>query len=331
MYPQDGKEAMKAIRVNKNGGSDVLSVEELPTPQAADGQLLVKLAASGVNYIDTYQRSGLYKLPLPFTLGLEGAGVVEAVGKGVTAHKVGDRVAWTGVQGSYAEYVAVPADRAVPVPEGMDTQQAAAIMLQGLTAHYLCKDTYKVQKGDWVLIHAGAGGMGLLLTQMCKALGATVITTVSTEDKAGLSRGAGADHVILYTQKDFEEEVNRIAGKNKLAVVYDAVGKTTFEKGLNLLRLRGMMVLYGQASGPVDPVDLGTLNAKGSLYVTRPGLFHYIATHEELMMRANDVLGQVSRGELDVRIGKTFPLTEAKAAHDDLEGRRTTGKVLLIP
>ena len=322
---------MKAIRVNQNGGSDVLSLEDLPTPKAAEGQILVKLDAIGVNYIDTYQRSGLYKLPLPFTLGLEGAGVVEAVGQDVSAHKVGDRVAWTGVQGSYAEYVVVPADRAVPVPQGMDTQQAAAIMLQGLTAHYLCRDTYQVQPGNWVLIHAGAGGMGLLLTQMCKALGATVITTVSTEEKAQLSRGAGADHVILYTQQDFEAEVNRIAGKNKLAVVYDAVGKTTFEKGLNLLRLRGMMVLYGQASGPVDPVDLGTLNAKGSLYVTRPGLFHYIATHEELMQRAGDVLGQVSRGELDVRIGKTFPLAEAKAAHDDLQGRRTTGKVLLIP
>lgn len=322
---------MKAIRVNKTGGSEVLSYEDVPNPTAGEGQLLVKLDGCGVNYIDTYQRSGQYPLEVPFTLGLEGAGVVESVGNGASGFKAGDRVAWTGIPGSYAEYNTVPADRAVPVPDGMDKNLAAGIMLQGLTAHYLCNDTYKVQNGDWVLIHAGAGGMGLLLTQMCKTLGANIITTVSTEEKAELSRGAGSDHVILYTSQDFEEEVNRIAGKNQLAVVYDAVGKTTFDKGLNVLRMRGIMVLYGAASGPVPPVDLGTLNAKGSLYVTRPGLFHYIDTHDDLMARAGDVLGQVSSGKLDVRIGKTFPLSEAKAAHDDLEGRRTTGKVLLIP
>ena len=322
---------MKSIVIEKTGGSDVMQYKDVPTPTPGPGQLLVKLDACGVNYVDVYQRMGIYQLKMPFTAGSEGAGTVEAAGPDVKGFRKGAPVAWTGVQGAYTEYQLVPAERAVAVPKGMDTRTAAATMLQGLTAHYLCRDTYPVKKGEWVLIHAGAGGVGLLLIQMCHQLGAKVITTVSTEEKAKLAKGAGADHVILYTKQDFEAEVNRIAGKNALSVVYDSVGSTTFAKGLNLLRLRGLMALYGQSSGVVPPLDLGILNAKGSLYITRPGLFHHIPTREMLLKRARAVLGMVRDGKLKIRIGATFPLAQAKAAHDDLEGRRTTGKVLLIP
>ena len=322
---------MKAIRVNQPGGPDVLSLEDIDTPTPGEGQLLVKLDAAGLNFIDCYQRSGLYNMEFPLTLGNEGAGVVEAVGPGVSGFAPGDNVAYTGVLGAYAEYTLLPAARAVKVPSGMDNKQAAAIMLQGLTAHYLCRDTYKIEQGSKCLIHAGAGGVGLLLIQMCKMFGAEVFTTVSTDEKVALAKEAGADHVIKYTETDFEEAVNAAAGKNALDVVYDSVAKTTFHKGLNLLRPRGTMVLYGQSSGPVDPIDPNILNPKGSLYLTRPSLVHYIGPRAELDARATDVMTWVASGKLNVRIGAEFPLAEAKAAHEALEGRKTTGKVLLIP
>ncbi len=308
-----------------------MQYEDTETPQPGEGELLIKLEAIGVNYIDTYQRSGLYPMPSPFTPGNEGAGTVEAVGDGVSDFAAGDKVGYTGVVGAYAEYAIVPAAKAVRCPAGIDTQAAAAVLLQGMTAHYLSHDTYPLKSGDWCLVHAGAGGVGLLLIQMAKQLGANVIATVSTDEKAALAKGAGADHVILYTQQDFEEETLKIVGDRKVDVVYDAVAKTTFDKGLNVLRLRGMMVLYGQSSGPVPPFELNTLAGKGSLFVTRPSLVSHTATREELEKRAGAVLEMVSSGKLDVRIGATFPLAEAKAAHDALEGRRTTGKVLLLP
>ncbi len=322
---------MKAIRVHEAGGSDVLKYEDIPTPEPGAGQLLVKLEAAGLNFMDTYQRSGLYPMKYPFILGAEGAGTVEALGDGVTGFAVGDKVTFTGVQGAYAEFTLLPAERTVKLPSGMDTKQAAAVFLQGLTAHYLAYDTYPLKKGETCLVHAGAGGVGLLLIQIAKARGATVISTVSTEEKAALAREAGADHVILYTQQDFEEETKKFMGDKKLDVVYDAVAKTTFDKGLNLLRPRGLMVLYGQSSGPVPPFELNTLNPKGSLYVTRPSLAHYITTRAELLARADDLLGMVTSGKLNVRIGATYPLADAKKAHDALEGRQTTGKVLLLP
>ena len=322
---------MKAIRIHTHGPSDVMKLEDMPTPQPGQGQLLVKLAAIGLNYVDTYQRSGLYKMELPFTPGSEGAGVVEAVGPGVSGVAKGDRVAYTGVLGAYAEYTLLPADRAVKVPAGMDTKLGAAIMLQGLTAHYLCKDSYPLKKGDACLVHAGAGGVGLLLIQMCRMIGATIVATVSTEDKAKLAKEAGADHVILYTKEDFEEASKKFLGNRKFDVIYDSVAKTTFEKGLNLLRPRGLMVLYGQSSGPLGPFDLGQLAAKGSLFLTRPTLVSYIAARKDLEDRASAVMNMVSSGKLKVRIGATFPLAQAKQSHDALEGRKTTGKVLLIP
>jgi NADPH2:quinone reductase len=322
---------MKAIRIHQSGPSSVMQLEEVPTPTPGEGQLLVKLAAAGLNFIDTYQRSGLYKMELPFTPGNEGAGVVEAVGAGVSGFAKGDRVCYTGVLGAYAEYTLLPAARTIKMPAGMDLKMGAAIMLQGLTAHYLCKDSYPLKKGDACLIHAGAGGVGLLLIQMCKMIGATVLTTVSTDEKAKLAKEAGADHVILYTKDDFEEATRKIMGDRKLDVVYDSVAKTTFDKGLNLLRPRGTMVLYGASSGPVPPLDLQVLNTKGSLYVTRPSLVHHIGTRQELESRTNEVLGWVASGKLKVRIGAEFPLAQAKDAHDALEGRQTTGKVLLIP
>jgi NADPH2:quinone reductase len=322
---------MKAIRITAHGGSDALKLEELPTPTPGPGQLLVKLAAAGLNYMDTYQRSGMYKIPLPFTLGAEGAGTVAALGAGVTGFKAGDPVAYTGVPGAYAEYTLLPADRAVKVPPGMDLKTAAAIMLQGMTAHYLVSDTYPLKQGDWCLVHAGAGGVGLLLIQMAKMRGATVVTTVSTAEKAKLAKDAGADHVVLYSQVDFEAETKKIVGERGLDVVYDSVAKDTFDKGLNLLRRRGLMVLYGASSGPVPPLDLQVLNTKGSLFVTRPSLVHHIFTRAELEARAADVMNWVLSGKLKVRIGATFPLAQAKQAHDALEGRKTTGKVLLLP
>jgi NADPH:quinone reductase len=322
---------MKAIRITTPGASDVMKLEEIPTPKPGKGELLVKLAAAGLNFIDTYQRSGLYKLPTPFTPGNEGAGTIDALGEGVTGFKAGDPVAYTGVVGAYAEYALIPAARAVKVPAGMDLKQAASIMLQGMTAHYLACDSYPLKKGDWCLVHAGAGGVGLLLIQMAKMRGATVVTTVSTPDKAKLAKEAGADHVVMYTKVDFEAETKKIVGDRGLDVVYDAVGKDTFDKGLNLLRRRGLMVLYGASSGPVPPMDLQILNAKGSLFLQRPSLVHHIFTREELEARAGEVMGWVTSGKLKVRIGATYPLAQAKQAHDDLEGRKTTGKVLILP
>ena len=324
-------EFMKAIRVNQNGGSETLSLEDIPNPNPAEGELLVHLEAAGVNFIDTYQRSGLYPIPLPFTLGVEGAGRVEALGDGAEGFQAGDTVTWSGILGAYAEKAVIPAARAVRVPEGLDGKTAAAVLLQGMTAHYLCHDTYPLKAGEWALVHAAAGGVGLLLTQMCKMLGAKVIGTVSTDEKARLAKEAGADEVILYTRQDFETETMRITGNAGVSVVYDAVAATTFEKGLNVLRPRGYMALYGQSSGKVDPIDPAILAEKGSLFLTRPTLVNYTTTRDELTARAGAVMGMVRDGKLNVRIGETFPLAEAKAAHDALEGRRTTGKVLLIP
>jgi len=322
---------MRAIRVNQYGGPEALAWEEQPTPKPEAGQALVRLEAVGVNYIDIYQRTGLYKVPLPFTLGLEGAGVVEAVGSGVSEVRVGERVAYQGIQGSYATHAVVPAARLVALPAGLDARIGAAAMLQGMTAHYLVHDTYPLKPGETALVHAAAGGVGLLLIQMAKRLGARVLGTVSTPEKARLAKEAGADEVIQYTTEDFEAAVKRLTGGRGVQVVYDSVGKTTFERSLNVLAPRGMLVLYGQASGPVPPVDLGILAGKGSLYVTRPTLGHYVATREELLRRAGQVLGWVRAGDLKLRIEHTFPLAEAAEAHRALEGRKTTGKVLLIP
>jgi NADPH2:quinone reductase len=322
---------VKAIRVHAVGGPDVLRYEETPVPTAGPGQALIEIEAAGVNFIDVYQRAGLYKLETPFTLGQEGAGTVAAVGSGVTQVKPGDRVAYTSVLGSYAEFAAVPAERLVMLPPGVSARQGAAVMLQGLTAHYLATSTYPLKPGDVCLVHAAAGGVGLLLCQMAKLRGATVIGTVSTEAKAELARGAGADHVILYTNQDFEAEVKRITNGAGLQVVYDSVGRTTFEKSLNSLARRGMLVLFGQSSGPVGPFDPQVLNQKGSLYLTRPTLFHYIATREELISRAGEVLGWVATGSLRLRIDREYPLVEAAAAHRSLEARETSGKLLLLP
>ncbi len=322
---------MRAIRVHEYGGPEAMRLEELPTPKPGEGQALVRIEAAGLNYIDTYQRSGAYKGQLPLPLGLEGAGVVEAVGSGVTTVRAGDRVAWTGVPGSYATYNVVPADRLVTLPAGVDSRAGASAMLQGMTAHYLAHSTYPLKPGDGCLVHAAAGGVGLLLCQMARRAGARVIGTVSTEEKAKLAREAGAHDVILYSHQDFEAEVKRLTGGKGLQVVYDAVGRDTFEKSLNCLATRGYMVLYGAASGPVSPLDPQVLNTKGSLFLTRPSLFHYIATRDDLVRRAGDVLGWIQKGELKIRIGATFPLAEAAQAHRDLEGRKTTGKVLLIP
>jgi len=304
---------------------------ELPLPQPKPNEALVKLAAAGVNFIDVYHREGRYKVPLPFVLGQEGAGVVTAVGTEVRSIKTGDHVAWAGLLGAYAEYDAVPADRLVPIPAGVTDQQAAAAMLQGMTAHYLCHDTYALKRGDTALVHAAAGGVGLLLTQMAHNIGARVIATVSTEEKSKLARAAGADEIIFYTQSDFEAETKRLTGGKGVDVVYDSVGKTTFEKGLNILRPRGMMVLFGGTSGPVPPLDLIVLSQKGSLFVTRPTLGHYTITRDELMSRAGAVFGMIAAGKLKLRIEHIYPLAQAQQAHRDLEGRKTTGKLLLIP
>jgi NADPH:quinone reductase len=322
---------MKAIQIKQVGGPEVMEVAELPVPQPKAGQAVVKLAASGVNFIDVYLREGRYKSPLPFVLGQEGAGVVTAAGADANQVKVGDRVAWTGVPGSYAEYAAVPADRLVPIPRGVSDDQAAAAMLQGMTAHYLSHDTYPLKKGETALVHAAAGGVGLLLVQMAYNIGARVIATVSTKEKAKLAREAGADEVILYAQADFEAEAKRLTSGKGVDVVYDSVGKTTFDRGLNILRPRGMMVLFGGSSGAVPPFDLVALSQKGSLYVTRPTLANYITTREELMARSGAVFGMIAAGKLKLRIEHRYALAEAQRAHRDLEGRKTTGKLLLIP
>jgi NADPH:quinone reductase len=328
---RESKASMKAIQVKQAGGPEAMELADLPVPQPKANEAVVKLAASGVNFIDVYFREGRYKAALPLVLGQEGAGVVTAVGAETKSVKVGDRVAWTAVHGSYAEYAAVPADRLVPIPQGVSDHQAASVMLQGMTAHYLSHDTYPLKQGETVLVHAAAGGVGLLLVQMAHNIGARVIATVSTEEKAKLARGAGAHEVILYTQSDFEVETKRLTGGKGVDVVYDSVGKTTFDKGLNILRTRGMMVLFGGSSGPVPPVDLLVLAHKGSLYATRPTLAHYIATREELVARSGAVFSMVAAGKLKLRIEHTYPLAEVQRAHRDLEGRNTTGKLLLIP
>jgi NADPH2:quinone reductase len=323
---------MKAIRVHQYGGAEALQYEDVPKPTPAAGDVLLAVKVAGVNFLDVYQRKGVYKgIALPFTAGSEAAGVVESVGEGVTEFKAGDRVAYASQLGSYAEYAVVPAAKLVPVPNAISHNAAAAAMLQGMTAHYLAKSTYPIQKGDTVLVHAGAGGVGLLLTQIAKRLGATVITTVSTAEKAKLSHDAGADHVILYTEQNFETEVKKITNGKGVAAVYDSVGKTTFDGSLNSLRPRGMMVLYGAASGPVPPFELQTLNVKGSIFITRPSLVHYIATRDELLMRSADVLGWIADGTLKLRIEHIYSLKDAPQAHRDLEDRKTTGKLLIIP
>jgi NADPH2:quinone reductase len=322
---------MKAIRVHAPGGPEALRYEDVEQPVPGSGQVLVKIEAAGVNFVDVYQRTGHYKVPVPFTLGQEGAGSVTAVGPGVTDPKVGDRVAYATVLGAYAEYAVVPADRVVVLPDGVSVKQGAAAMLQGLTAHYLATSTYTLKPGDACVVHAAAGGVGLLLCQIAKLRGARVLGTVSTREKATLARGAGADEVILYTEQDFESEVKRLTSGAGVQVVYDSVGKTTFEKGLSCLARRGMMVLYGQSSGPVGPFDPQVLNQKGSLFLTRPTIVHYIATRAELVARAGDLLGWIQRGRLNVRIDRELPLAQAAEAHRLLEARKTTGKVLLIP
>ena len=327
---------MKAIQIKQTGGPEVMELVDLPVPQAKANEAVVKIAAAGVNFIDVYNREGRYKAPLPLVLGQEAAGVVSAVGSDVRDVKVGDRVAYTMSLGSYAEYAAVAADRLVKIPAGVGDRDAAAAMLQGMTAHYLSHDTYPLKKGETALVHAAAGGVGLLLVQMAHNFGARVIATVSTEEKAALARAAGAEDVILYTQADFEAETKRmIAGKSGggkgVDVVYDSVGKTTFDKGLNLLRPRGMMVLYGGSSGAVAPLDPLVLTQKGSIFLTRPSLGNYIATAAELQQRAGAVFGMIRDGKLKLRIEHVYPLAEAQSAHRDLEGRKTTGKLLLLP
>ncbi len=322
---------MKAVRVHTPGGPDVLKYEDVPEPQPKAGEAIVRIDAAGLNYVDVYYRSGLYKAELPMTLGLEAGGTVTAVGPNVTEVKVGDKVAYTGVAGAYAQYAAVPAQRLVVLPASVSTRQGAAAMLQGMTAHYLACSTYPLKKGDTCLVHAAAGGVGLLLCQIAKMRGARVIGTVSTEEKAKLAREAGADEVILYTKQDFEAEVKRLTSGKGVQVVYDSVGKTTFDKGFNCLALRGLMVLYGQSSGPLGPFDPQVLNAKGSLFLTRPSLVHHVATRDELLARAGDVLGWIRDGKLRLRTEFEFALKDAAEAHRALEGRKTTGKVLLIP
>ena len=322
---------MKAIRVHTPGGAEALRYEDVPTPTPGAGQALVKIEAAGLNFIDIYMRTGLYKNPLPFTPGQEGAGSVEAVGPNVSEVKVGDRVAYTGVTGAYAAYAIVPSARLVKLPEGTDARTGAAAMLQGMTAHYLAHSTYPLKASDTALVHAAAGGVGLLLVQMAKRGGARVFGTVSTEAKAKLAKEAGADEVIRYTEQDFEAEMKRLTNGRGVEVVYDSVGKTTFEKSLNCLVPRGYLVLYGQSSGPVPAFDLAQLGAKGSLFITRPTLGHYTLTREELLQRSGDVLGWIRSGQLKLRIEQTFPLSDAAEAHQRLEGRLTTGKLLLIP
>ena len=322
---------MKAIQVKQTGGPEVMELVELPVPQPKANEAVVKLAASGVNFVDVYHREGRYKVALPFTPGQEGAGTVTAVGADVSSIRVGDRVAWSHLLGSYAEYQAIAADRLVPIPVGISDQQAAGAMLQGMTAHYLAYDTYPLKRGETALLHAAAGGVGLLLVQMAHNLGARVIATVSTEEKATLARDAGADEIILYSETDFETETKQMTGGKGVDVVYDSVGKTTFEKGLNLLRPRGMMVLFGGSSGAVPALDPITLTQKGSLYLTRPSLGNYIATREELVSRSGAVFAMMAAGKLKLRIEHIYPLAEAQRAHRELEGRKTTGKLLLIP
>ncbi len=322
---------MHAIRVHETGGPEVLRYEEIPTPEPKEGQARVKIEAAGVNFIDIYLRTGQYKATLPMTLGQEAAGVVDAVGPGVTEVKVGDRVAFAPDQAAYADYAVVPAWKLAPVPEGVDLKLAAAVMLQGMTAHYLSHSTYPVKQGDTALVHAAAGGVGGLLVQMVKRRGGRVIATVSNEEKAQEAREAGADEIILYAQTDFAPETKRLTGGQGVNVVYDSVGKDTFAGSLDSLRRRGYLVLYGQSSGAVAPLDPQVLNAKGSLFLTRPTLGHYVADRSELLSRTNDLFSWIAAGELNVRIAATYPLSQAAEAQRFVESRRAKGKVLLIP
>ncbi|MDK1009488.1 MAG: quinone oxidoreductase [Actinomycetota bacterium] len=322
---------MKAIVVSAPGGPDQLALTDVPDPLPGNDEILVSVIAAGLNFIDTYHRSGLYPMEMPFTPGLEGAGTVLAVGPGVTQYQPGDAVCWTWAIGSYAEKVVIPADQAIPLPEDVAPTVAAALLLQGITAHYLATDTFPLKEDDRCLIHAGAGGVGLLLTQIAKMAGAEVFTTVGSKEKAELSTGAGADHVILYNETDFKEEVEEIAGPGAIDVVYDGVGAATFLKGLDLLRARGMLVTFGNASGPPPEISPLILAGKGSLFLTRPTMAHYTATRQELLSRTTDLFDWVSEGRLDVRIGAEFALADAAEAHRALEGRSTTGKVLIRP
>jgi NADPH:quinone reductase len=320
---------MKSVQVEHPGGPDQMRLVEVRTPTPGADQALVRIAVSGVNFIDVYFRTGLYKADLPVTLGSEAAGTVEAVGPGVTDVRPGDRVAYAMVRGSYAEYALVPAAQLVKIPDGVDLTSAAAAMLQGMTAHYLTHSTYPLKGGETVLVHAAAGGAGRLIVQMARMRGARVLGTVSTEDKARIARDAGVDEVIRYTEQDFEEEARRLTNGRGVDVVYDSVGKTTFDKSLSSLRPRGLLALFGQSSGSVPPVDPSVLVGKGSLYLTRPSLAHYVATRDELLWRAGDVLNAVQSGTLTLRIDRTYPLADAAEAHRDLESRRTAGKLLL--
>ncbi|MDG2251549.1 MAG: quinone oxidoreductase [Gammaproteobacteria bacterium] len=322
---------MKAVRVREYGGPEAMSYDEVDIPSIGENDVLVKIEASGINYIDTYQRSGLYQIPLPATLGLEAAGTVTEIGLNVSSFQSGDRVAYTSVPGAYADYAVVPDEKLVKLPEGVDFSQGAAAMLQGCTAHYLCKSTYEVKAGDRCLIHAAAGGVGLLLIQMVKNAGGFVIGTVSTEEKANLAKSAGADEVILYSEQNFETEVKRITEGAGVNVVYDSVGKSTFQKSIDCLSKLGYMVLYGNASGPVTEFNPATLGPKGSLFLTRPTLFDYTANRESLDWRTSDIFNWIAEGSLNLRVEHFYALADAQQAHKDLEGRKTTGKIILTP
>lgn len=320
---------MRAVLVQRNGGPDVLLPTEVDPPEPGAGQILVDVAAAGVNFIDIYHREGRYPVPTPFVLGLEGAGTVRAVGAGADGVDVGDRVAWKHGLGSYAEQVVIPAEEAIPVPDGVDLDVAAAVVLQGLTAQYLATSTYAVQPGDWVVVHAAAGGVGALLTQIVKLRGGNVLATVSTPEKAEVARAAGADEIASY--EEFADRARELTGSAGVACVYDGVGRTTFDSSLDALRIRGMMALFGAASGPVPPVDPQVLNSKGSLFLTRPTLAHYTRDRAELMGRTTELMDWIATGRLDVRIGHRYALDQARQAHEDLQGRRTIGKALILP
>ncbi|MFL5309391.1 MAG: quinone oxidoreductase family protein [Myxococcales bacterium] len=322
----------RAVRARKTGGPEVMQLEEVQLPPPGAGQALVRIEAAGVNFIDIYQRSGQYQLAMPLAMGVEGAGVVEEAGSGVTEVRVGQRVAWVSVNGTYATHAIVPAERLVTVPEGVSGKVAAAVMLQGMTAYYLSHDTYPLKRGEWCVIHAAAGGVGLLFCQIAgKRIGARVIGTAGNEDKAQLARKAGAEEVIVYSNTDFEPEVKRMTGGAGASVVYDSVGKDTFDRGLKCLRRRGMMVLFGASSGPVPPFELQRLAAGGSLYITRPTLGSHITTRDELLSRAGAVLDMVRRRELEVKIEAELPIAQAGHAHELLASRKTTGKIILVP
>jgi NADPH2:quinone reductase len=322
---------MKAVRVEQFGGLDAMKYQDVPLPEPGEGEARVKIEVIGLNFLDIYQRMGRYQGPLPFTLGQEAAGVVDAVGRGVTDVQVGDRVSYASVQGSYAEYAVVPAWRLVPIPEGIDANQAVAVMVQGMTAHYLTFSTYPLKGGETALVHAAGGGTGQLLVQVAKHCGARVIGTVSTEEKAKIAREAGADEVILYSHQDFEAEVKALTKNKGVDVVYDSVGKDTFDKSLNCLRPRGTMVLFGASSGAVPPIDPMMLMNKGSLFFTRPYIGHYTADREEILWRMNDLFQWMQAGELIVRIDRTFPLAEVADAQRYLADRQSKGKILLVP